>query len=100
MEDEKKLVFDWVNLPVGATEESLWDSLHDADLKLVTSNRLDRTIQLVFDIQYLREFHKLPEDMRFLLLLNGVGRRGSPKAHLGPGSFMPPRTARAKLRAL
>jgi len=99
MEDEKKLVFDWVNLPVGATEESLWDSLHDADLKLVTSNRLDRTIQLVFDIQYLREFHKLPEDMRFLLLLNGVRSARITQSAPWPGEFYAPKDSSREIES-
>jgi hypothetical protein len=72
MQDEKKPVFDWVHLPAGATEESLWDSLHDADLKRVTSDRLRCTVLLEFDVPHLRAFHNFPEDLTFLLLFEGV----------------------------
>jgi hypothetical protein len=91
MEDEKKLVLDWVHLPPEATAESFWDSLHDADLKLVTSDRLLRTVRLEFDVRHLLDFHNLPEDLRFVLLLEGVKSARITQSVPWPGEFSVPK---------
>lgn len=50
---EKKLVADWVHLPVGVQAESLWTTLHDARLYFAGSDRIARTATLRFEIFYL-----------------------------------------------
>ena len=72
MEDQTEAAFDWVNLPAGVKEESLWDCLHDAKLKSIASDRLERTVRIEFDIPHLRTFHGLPYGITFVLRLNGV----------------------------
>ena len=63
---------DWVNLPEGATEFSLWSTLHDGDLTAIESDRMARTLSLQFDVGYVREFHNLSEDTRFVIVVSGV----------------------------
>jgi hypothetical protein len=65
-------VIDWMNLPAGTPQESLGNSLHDADLLSIQSDLLDRTMVLTFSSFYLPKFHKLPLDLKFLLKLDGV----------------------------
>lgn len=50
---EKKIVADWVHLPAGVQAESLWTTLHDAELYFVGSDRMARTATLSFKIFYL-----------------------------------------------
>lgn len=63
---------DWVNLPANAKETSLWDCLHDADIEKISSDLYRRSLQLIFDVSYLRSFHHLPESMRFHFDFKGV----------------------------
>ncbi len=71
MPDEDSPV-DWVNLSPAARAESLWDSLHDAQVVSIRSNLLERTIDLSCEIKHLNEFHKLDEGFEFILHLQGV----------------------------
>jgi hypothetical protein len=72
MSSENEAVIDWVNLPSDARTISLWDSLHDGDLIGIESDPAERTILLRFDVEYVRNFHKLPVDTRFAIKINGV----------------------------
>jgi hypothetical protein len=72
MAEEHSTLVDWMNLPPGAQETSLWAGLHDAQIVSIQSNLLDRTITLHLESDHLLEFHSLPLDMQFLLRLNGV----------------------------
>jgi hypothetical protein len=69
--DEQPTV-DWVNLPQGIPTLSLWDTLHDGDLLIVESDLLARTLTLRFDVDYVRDFHHLPEQTRFVIRVSGV----------------------------
>jgi hypothetical protein len=69
--DERPIV-DWVNLPEGANELSLWSTLHDGDLTAIESDLLARTLTLRFDVGYVRDFHNLPEETRFVIIVSGV----------------------------
>ena len=69
--DERPFVF-WVHLPVCAGELSLRISLHDGDLIAIESNLFTRTLTLRFDVGYVRDFHKLPEDIRLVITVSGV----------------------------
>lgn len=71
-EDEQRPVLDWDNLPVGISKESLWPSLHDGYLTSVTSDRLERTARLEFNVPHLREFHRIQEETTFVFLFEGV----------------------------
>src|SRR5258708_10748007 len=72
MPEEQSWIVDWMNLPQGAAEVSLWAGLHDAQIVSIQSNLLARTITLHLESDHLLEFHKLPLDMQFLLRLDGV----------------------------
>jgi hypothetical protein len=102
-EDEQRPVLDWDNLPFGVTEESLWPSLHDGFLKKVTSDRLERTACLEFNVPHLREFHKIQEETTFVFLFEGVNSvrilhnmHWPGKLHWPPGT---PREEMIRLRA-
>ena len=69
--DERPIV-DWVNLPAGATELSLWSTLHDGDLTAIESDLLARSLTLRFDVGYVRDFHNLPEETKFVVIVSGV----------------------------
>lgn len=68
----KERVVDWVNLPEGATEFSLWSTLHDGDLTAIESDLMARTLLLRFDVGYVRDFHNFSEDTPFVILVIGV----------------------------
>ena len=53
-------------------EVSLWDSLRDSRLRRVQSCAESSTVLLEFEIPHLTGFHKLPEEVRFLLSLHAV----------------------------
>src|SRR5258708_16993180 len=72
MPEEQSWIVDWMNLPQGAAEVSLWAGLHDAQIVSIQSNLLARTVTLHLESDHLLEFHKLPLDMQFLLRLDGV----------------------------
>ena len=72
MVSEERPIVDWVNLPEGATELSLWSTLHDGDLTAIESDLLARTLTLRFDVGYVRDFHNLPEETRFVVIVGGV----------------------------
>ena len=72
MAEEQPAIVDWMNLPPGGQETSLWAGLHDAQIVSIQSNLLDRTVTLHLESDHLLEFHNLPLDMQFLLRLEGV----------------------------
>jgi hypothetical protein len=69
--DEQPIV-DWVNFPEGVSTLSLWDTLHDGDLLAIESDILARTVTLRFDVGYVRDFHHLPENTHFVIVIEGV----------------------------
>lgn len=50
----------------------LWNCLHDGSLKSLSSDSLDRSIELLIDVPYLWSFHSLPAHTRFRLRLQAV----------------------------
>lgn len=72
MGSDVRPVVDWVHLPEGVTELSLWNTLHDGDLNAIESDLLERTLTLRFDVAYVRNFHNLSEDTRFGIIVSGV----------------------------
>jgi hypothetical protein len=90
MPEEQSRIVDWMNLPPGAQETSLWSGLHDAQIVSIQSNLLDRTITLHLESDHLLEFHRLPLDMQFLLRLDGV--QSARVVHFAgwPGEFSVP----------
>jgi hypothetical protein len=90
MEDEKQPIYDWVHLPIGIQEESLWECLHDAQLIRVASDRLEHAVELEFRVGYLSEFHKLPEELTFNLRLCGVQSVRVAQSVPWPGEFSVP----------
>ena len=62
----------WLQLPVDQRCESLWIPLHDGELVGIASDFDAGRITLSFEVEYVRQFHDLPEDFRFLVQLDGV----------------------------
>jgi hypothetical protein len=90
--DERPIV-DWVNFPEGIPTFSLWDALHDGDLLSIESDLLARTVTLRFDVDYVRDFHHLPEGTQFVIIVNGVQSVRSLRSVPWPGGCpIPPGT--------
>jgi hypothetical protein len=88
---QEKPVIDWVNLPEGIPKLNLWDTLHDGDLMAIESDLLARTVTLRFDVAYVRDFHHLPEDTRFNIVVQGVQSVRSVRSVPWPGGCsLPP----------
>jgi hypothetical protein len=90
MAEEQTGIVDWMNLPHGVQEVSLWAGLHDAQIVSIQSNLLERTITLHLESDHLLEFHKLPLDMQFLLRLQGVQSARVVHYAVWPGEFSVP----------
>jgi len=69
---DEKPIPDWVNFPESVPTVSLWDALHDGDVLSIESDQLARTVTLRFDVFYVRDFHRLPEETRFAIIVVGV----------------------------
>ena len=94
-------VVDWANLPSDAKLLSLSHTLHDGDLVNVVSDLLARSVTLTFDVLYLRDFHHLPDDSRFVVTLSGVKSARSARSVRWPGEFsIPAGTPRDEERRL
>jgi hypothetical protein len=90
MPEEQSGIVDWMNLPHGVPEVSLWAGLHDAQIVSIQSNLLDRTVTLHLESDHLLEFHNLPLDMQFLLQLDGVQSARVLHYAVWPGEFSVP----------
>jgi hypothetical protein len=77
---------DWTNLPEGMATESLWNCLHDGSLLDVNSDALERTLKLTFDVDYVRDFNKLPDAVTFDLFFSGVQSVRSLQYRVWPGA--------------
>jgi hypothetical protein len=93
MDSNKQPVVDWVNLPENPHTFSLWETLHDGDLLAIESDLLARTVTLRFDVGYVRDFHHLPEDTRFVTVFKGVQSVRSFQTAPGPGGWSIPQGA-------
>src|SRR5438445_7249437 len=90
MAEEQPAIVDWMNLPSGAQEISLWAGLHDAQIVSIQSNLLERSISLHLDSYYLLEFHILSLVFQFLLRLQGVQSARVVHYAVWPGEFSVP----------
>src|SRR5882672_9223543 len=90
MPEEQLRIVDWMNLPHGVPEGSLWAGLHDAQIVSIQSNLLERTVTLHLESDHLLEFHNLPLDMQFLLHLDGVQSARVLHYSVWPGEFSVP----------
>src|SRR6266849_4313338 len=90
MPEEQSGIVDWMNLPHGVQEVSLWAGLHDAQIVSIQSNLLERTVTVHLESDHLLEFHKLPVDMQFLLRLDGVQSARVLHYAVWPGEFSVP----------
>ncbi len=97
----EKPVVDWVNFPEGIPTFSLWDALHDGDLLSIESDLLARTVTLRFDVDYVRDFHHLPEGTQFVIIVNGVASVRSLRSVPWPGGCpIPPGTPNEQQRIM
>ena len=88
MDIDERSIVDWVHLPEGVQELSLWSTLHDGDLIAIESDLLARTLTLRFDVGYVRNFHRLPEDARFEIIVDGVQSVRSSSSVPWPGECL------------
>lgn len=72
MTSGESTIADWVNLPEGVAELSLWGTLHDGDLIAIESDLLARTLTLRFDVGYVKKHNKLSEESLFVIVIGGV----------------------------
>ena len=72
MASDEQPIVDWVNFPQNIPTISLWDALHDGDLLAIESDLLACTVTLRFDVPYVRDFHHLPEQTQFVIVVSGV----------------------------
>ncbi len=91
MDPDQQPIIDWVNFPAGIPTFSLWDTLHDGDLLAIESDLLARTVTLRFDVAYVRDFHHLPEQTRFIITVDGVQSARLIRSIPWPGKFSVPR---------
>src|SRR6267154_223935 len=87
MPEEQSGIVDWMNLPHGVPEVSLWAGLHDAQIVSIQCNLLEGTVTLHLESDHLLEFHKLLLDMQFLLRLEGVQAARVLHCSVWPGEF-------------
>ena len=87
--DEQQIV-DWVNFPERVPTLSLWDALQDGDLLVVESDLLARIEILRFDVGYVRDFHHLPEQTQFTIIVRGVQSARSVRNIPWPGGYSIP----------
>ena len=85
MDADERLIVDWINLPEGVTQLSLWSTLHDGDLTAIESDLMARTLTLVFNVDYVKDFHNLSEETRFVVIVSGVQSVRSLKSVPWPG---------------
>ncbi|HKT24311.1 MAG TPA: hypothetical protein VJR04_06890 [Terriglobales bacterium] len=84
-------IVDWANLPAGLAATSLWDSIHDGELRGIESDLLARTLTVRFEVPYIRSFHNLPSDLIFSFKLQGVQSVRALRFAIWPGEFsLPP----------
>jgi len=76
-----------VNLPPTIETISLWDSVHDAELLSIESGLLARTVKIKFAEPFLNRFHKLPDGLTFVFLLEGVESVRASRFAVWPGEF-------------
>jgi len=101
MVSDERPITDWVNLPEGATELSLWSTLHDGDLIAIESDLLVRTLTLRFDVGYVKDFHNLPDENQFVVIVSGVQSVRSLSCVPWPGEcLIPARTPFEQQRAI
>jgi len=91
MPEEEIQLLDWVNLPPRAALISLWDCLHDAELRGIGSNLLDRSLTLKFWSSYIPEFHGFPKELEFAFRLDGVQSARAFHWELWPGGCSVPK---------
>ncbi len=72
------------------TEElSLWECLHDGDIKQVRSDLMARTLTIVVDTPFHWGFHKLPADTRFEIVGENVSIAEAFDFEPWPGAWVP-----------
>jgi hypothetical protein len=91
MDSDEQPTIDWVNFAEGAPTFSLWESLHDGDVLAIESDLLGRTVTMRFDVGYVRKFHQLSEETRFVIVMDGVQSVRSLRSVPWPGGFSVPK---------
>jgi hypothetical protein len=71
-------------------EVSLWDCLHDGGLESLTSDTLARSVTIRVDVPYIWDFHSMPSESRFRLVLEGVRLVEALQFASWPGEFIIP----------
>jgi hypothetical protein len=89
-EIDNKILIDWVHLPYDTKVEPLWECLHDADLKSIKSDLLNRTLILNLHVPYINDFHKFSDEMLFQFLFECVTSVRAVHFSIWPGKFTLP----------
>jgi len=70
MDQEEKSKIDWVHLPLGVDDVSLWHCLHDGELISCKSNHPERIVTLEFSVKHL--LYRDENETTFLLEIGDV----------------------------
>jgi len=88
---EEGSIVDWMNLPSTIRAVSLWESLHDAEVHSIRSDLLERTMDLLCEIEHLRQFHSLGAEFEFIFHLDGLQSARVVRYAIWPGGCSIPR---------
>lgn len=66
MADKEDQKIDWINLPSGVEENSLWSCLHDGELVSCKSNLQERFVELEFYVRHLLKDKEEEDGINFL----------------------------------
>jgi hypothetical protein len=86
MNEDSEQELDWIYLPPASEVESLWDCLHDGELRSSHSDLINRVVTFEFSVHHLRE--EPDDDLRFFLHLNNVESVRANVYFRWPGEFV------------
>jgi hypothetical protein len=79
-------LIDWVNLPNAVAPTSLWDSVHDGELRSIKSDVLQRSLDLAIDVPHLHPNEELAK-ASFTFSFEGVQSVRVLRLTVWPGKF-------------
>jgi hypothetical protein len=68
----------------------LWECLHDGHVEEISSDAMLRTVSIVMDVSFHREFHELPENTRLKTVGEGIRILGAFEFEPWPGTAAQP----------
>jgi hypothetical protein len=72
MKESEPPPIDWVHLPMGIDEISMWGCLHDGELKSCSSDLLEGSVELEFIVNHLLDDQEKEKNVSFSIRIQGV----------------------------